>query len=79
MLTPVTGVSFTVMVALAVYPPSSVVTVTLAVPFLIPTMIPSPSNRTMLESLVDHRTVLLVASAGSTVASSLTEWYISKV
>jgi hypothetical protein len=79
MLTPVTVTSFTVMFAVALYPPSSVVTVTLAVPFPIPTMVPSPSNWIIPGLLVDQRTVLLVASTGSTVASSLTELKISKV
>ena len=66
---PSTGV-FTVIVLLACFPPSSVVTVIVAVPFDIPVTFPSESTVAILLSLLSHITFLLSASSGCTVATN---------
>ena len=63
-LTPVTGTTelfSTVTVLVAVYPPSSVVTVMTAVPSLIPVTTPFLSTEAIEESLEDQETFWLVA------------------
>jgi len=68
-VTPVTATGFTVMVLVAVKPPSAVVTVIVAVPGATAVTRPAVLTVAIAELLVPHVTFRLVAFAGSTVGT----------
>jgi len=68
-VTPVTGIGLTRIIALAVWLPSTVVTVIVAVPGLIPVTTPLFTVATFA-FVVDHTTLRLVALAGVILAIS---------
>ncbi len=69
-VTPVVATTVTVMAEVAVFPPSCVVTVIVAVPAAMPLTSPEELTVATEALLDDHVTFLLVAFAGATVAVS---------
>jgi hypothetical protein len=76
-LMPVTAIgdviAFTVTLAVAVFPPSSVFTVIVAVPAELPVTTPTELTIATTVLLLDHLTALLVAFDGATIAVSVSE------